>query len=66
MASHVFFAMLSRMKYICRWGLMRSTHAESIAEHSHETAVLAHALALIENTYFGGHVNADRAAVMAL
>lgn len=66
MASHVFFAMLSRMKYIHRWGLMRSTRTESIGEHSHETAVLAHALAVIENTCFGGQIDADHAAVMAL
>lgn len=58
--------MLSRMKYMNRWGMMRNTLPESISEHSHETAVLAHTLALIENRYFGGTVNADRAAVLAL
>jgi len=42
-----FFAMLSRMRYINRWGLMRNTFSENIQEHSHQVAVLAHALALI-------------------
>lgn len=42
-----FFAMLSRMKYINRWGLMRNTQSENIAEHSLETAYIAHALAVI-------------------
>lgn len=63
---NAFFAMLSRMKYINRWGLMRSTMPESISEHSHETAVIAHTLAVIENTYFDGKVNPERAAVLAL
>ena len=42
-----FYALLGRMRYITRWGLMRNTFSENIAEHSHVTAVLAHALALI-------------------
>ena len=42
-----FFAMLSRMKYINRWGLMRNTRNETICEHSLDTAILAHALAVL-------------------
>lgn len=42
------------MKYIDRWGLMRSTVKENIAEHSLEVAWVAHALAVIENKFFGG------------
>ena len=42
-----FFALMGRMRYITRWGLMRNTFSENISEHSHMTAVLAHALALI-------------------
>lgn len=61
-----FFAMLSRMKYISRWGLMRNTREESLCEHSFETAVLAHALVTLHNTRFGGHADADRVAVLAL
>ena len=48
-----FFPMISRMRYINRWGLMRNTRLENIQEHSHQVAVLAHALAVIENRYFG-------------
>ena len=61
-----FFAMLSRMKYINRWALMRNTHMENISEHSLEVATVAHALAVIHNTRFGGNVNADRAAVLGV
>ena len=42
-----FYALLGRMRYITRWGLMRNTFSENIQEHSHQVAVLAHALALI-------------------
>lgn len=42
-----FFALMGRMRYITRWGLMRNTYRENISEHSHQVAVLAHALALI-------------------
>ena len=41
-----FFAMVARMKHITRWGLMRNSMRESLAEHSFETAVIAHALAV--------------------
>ena len=61
-----FFALLSRMKNIDRWGLMRNTRRENLCEHSFETAVIAHALAVLCNTRFGGHVNADRTASLAL
>lgn len=61
-----FFAMLSRMKLISRWGLMRNTRMENVAEHSFETACFAHALAVIKNSRFGGNVNAEKAALIAL
>ncbi|HIS68511.1 MAG TPA: 5'-deoxynucleotidase [Candidatus Gallacutalibacter stercoravium] len=61
-----FYAMLSRMKYINRWGLMRSTRPENISEHSLDTAVIAHALALLRNQRFGGHVDPSRVALLAL
>ena len=60
---HSFFAMLSRMKYINRWALMRNTQIENICEHSHDVAVLAHALALLQNRRFGGNVD-EQACVM--
>ena len=61
-----FYAMLFRMKYIDRWALMRNTRKESLAEHTLETAFIAHALAVIHNKRFGGSVDADKAAVLAL
>ena len=61
-----FFPMISRMKYINRWGLMRNTQPENIMEHSHQVAVLAHALAVIENTYFDGQIDPGTVAVAAL
>ena len=64
--SHNFFPMIARMRYIDRWGLMRNTQVENIQEHSHMVAVLAHALAVIENTYFGGTVDPGEVAVAAL
>ena len=48
-----FFAMLSRMKYINRWALMRNTHTENISEHSMEVAMLSHLLAVIGRVRFG-------------
>ena len=65
MKSH-FFAYISRLRFISRWALMRNTAPENVQEHSHETAVLAHALAVIRNERFGGHVDAGAAAVAAL
>ena len=64
--SHPFFAMLSRMRYINRWGLMRNTFQENIQEHSHQVAVLAHALAVIQNRLYGGQIDPGSVAVAAL
>src|SRR4029077_7988054 len=61
-----FFAFLSRMKFILRWGLMHNTYPENIQEHSLRVAVIAHALAIIRNRFFGGAVNPERTAVLAL
>lgn len=63
---HNFFALISRMKYIDRWALMRNTETENIQEHSHQVAVLAHALALIANQRFGDQLDPGRVAVAAL
>lgn len=65
MNSH-FYAMLFRMKYIDRWALMRNTRKETLAEHTLETAFIAHALAVIQNKRFGGSVDPEKAAVLAL
>ena len=65
MKSH-FFAYISRMRFIRRWPLMRNTVVENVQEHSHQVAVLAHALAVIRNEKFGGSVDAGQVAVAAL
>ncbi len=59
-----FYAYLDRMKFIRRWQLMRSTRDENIMEHSHQVAVLTHALASIENEVYGGHVDGERQCCM--
>ena len=61
-----FFAMMSRMKNIYRWGLMRNTRSENLSEHSLEVAIVAHALAVIKNRRLGGSVNPEHAAAVAL
>ncbi|MDD2892917.1 MAG: 5'-deoxynucleotidase [Halothiobacillaceae bacterium] len=61
-----FFAMLSRMRLIQRWGLMRNTRAENVQEHSLQVAVIAHALALISNREFGAAFNAERIALLGM
>ena len=65
MKSH-FFAYISRMRFIQRWALMRNTAPENVQEHSHQAAVLAHALAVIRNEKFGGCVDAGAVAAAAL
>ncbi len=61
-----FFAIISRMKYINRWGLMRNTITENISEHSLETAFIAHLLAMYRNVRFGGNVDPERTALLAM
>lgn len=61
-----FYAYLSRLRWIKRWGLKRNAHAENVMEHSWEVAVIAHTLAVIKNRYFGGDVDANAVAAAAL
>ncbi len=63
---HNFFAFISRMRYISRWGLMRNTFRENIQEHSHMVAVIAHALAVIRRDVYGGEIDPGLAAAAAL
>lgn len=63
---HKFFALISRMRYIGRWGLMRNSFEENIQEHSHMVAVLAHGLAMIQRDILGQSANPDRCASAAL
>ena len=61
-----FLAILSRMKYIERWSLMRSSRPENLSEHSLEVALIAHMLCVIGNTRHGRALDAERAALVAL
>ena len=61
-----FYAYLSRLRWIKRWGLKRNAHVENVMEHSWEVAVIAHTLALIKNRYYGGNVDANAIATAAL
>jgi 5'-deoxynucleotidase len=61
-----FFAWMARMRFIQRWGLMHSTHAENIQEHSLRVAMIAHALAVIRNRLYAGDLSPDRAAALAM
>ena len=63
---YAFFAMMSRLKYINRWALMRNSREENLSEHSLEVAMLSHALCTIGNKRFGKTLNADRAALIGL
>ena len=66
MKENHFYAMLSRMKYINRWGLMRNTRNENLCEHSLEVAFVAHALGIINNEVYGGNINAERLAILGM
>ena len=65
MKSH-FFAYISRLRFIQRWALMRNTAPENVQEHSHQAAVLAHALAVIRREIYGGKVDPGTVAAAAL
>lgn len=61
-----FYAHLSRLRFIKRWGLMRNAVEEDVAQHSWEVAVLAHALAVISRDVFGQNVDPNSVATRAL
>jgi len=61
-----FFAFINRSKLINRWSLMYNRRNESVAEHSHQSAVIAHSLGLIDNEIFGLPTDANLCAVYAL
>lgn len=66
MKENAFYAMLSRMKYINRWGLMRNSRSENLCEHSLEVAFIAHSLGLINNHIYQGSVDPERLAVLGM
>lgn len=66
MKDNHFFAMLSRMKYINRWGLMINSREQNDCEHSLEVAYIAHALGIINNKIYNGSLAAERLAVLGM
>jgi len=64
--TYSFGAMLSRMKYIDRWALMRNSTKENISEHSLEVAMISHLLAVIGRVRFGKELDADKAALIGI
>jgi 5'-deoxynucleotidase len=65
MKSH-FYAYISKIRWLQRWGLKRNTVSENVMEHSWEVSVIAHALAVIRNRYFGGNLDVNAVVVAAL
>lgn len=65
MKSH-FYAYISKLRWLQRWGLKRNTVNENVMEHSWEVATITHALALIKNRYFGGTLDVNAIVVAAL
>lgn len=63
---YTFYAFINRMKFIQRWNLMRSTVREDLMQHSATVAIFGQALGIIRNTMFGGNVNVDKIAALAL
>lgn len=61
-----FYAYMSRLKHIKRWGLMRNTIEENVAEHSFNIALITHALCIIKNEFYGGNVDGGKAVLAAL
>lgn len=61
-----FFALISRMRYIERWSLMRNSIHENIQEHSHMVAVIAHALGVIRRDVYGINCDPEACAAVAL
>ncbi len=61
-----FYAYLSRLRWIKRWGLKRNAHDENVMEHSWEVSVIAHTLALIKNRYYDANLDANAIATAAL
>lgn len=61
-----FYAYLSRMKLIQRWGLMRNTRPENDMEHALQAAIIAHGLAAIAVTRFHKEVNPEHVMALAI
>lgn len=60
-----FFAILSRMKYVNRWGLMRNLKDESLSDHTMDVIFISHALVVIADTYFGKNLDEGRVVLLS-
>lgn len=63
---YTFFAFMNRMKLVTRWNLMRANIKEDLMQHSASVAIIGQALGIIRNEVFGGNVNVDKIASLAL
>jgi 5'-deoxynucleotidase len=61
-----FYAYISKLRWLQRWGMKRNVINENVMEHSWEVATIAHALALIKNRYFEGSIDVNAVVVAAL
>ncbi len=61
-----FFAYLDRLKLIRRWGLMRNTIPENDMEHSMQTALIAHGLAVLGKTRHQRDIDPEHVVMLAL
>ena len=66
MKQSTFLAWILRMNLVDRWAVMHLIKKESVAEHSHQVAVIAHLIAIIKNTYCDGDIDPNKAATVAL
>ncbi len=64
--SYDFYAYMDRMKYIKRWSLMRSVREENIMEHTQQVAMIAHALAIINNKIMGGSADPEKCVLYSM
>lgn len=60
-----FYAYISRLKLIRRWGLMRNTQPENDMEHSLQVAFVAHGLALLAKTKYQKPVDPNLTLALA-
>lgn len=61
-----FFAYISKLRWLQRWGMKRNVIIENVMEHSWEVATITHVLALVRNRYFNGSVDVNAVVVAAL
>lgn len=65
-STSTFMAWITRMPLLKRWALMHCFQEENVSEHCHQVGVIAHLLAVIRNKYYGGNLNPEKAATIAL